>query len=362
MADLVDRADEFQRRRAVAGFPLAVIYKFFDDQGNYLAAVVTYYSFVAIFPLLLIASSIFGFVLQGDPHLQKQLLNSALSQFPIVGTQLGKPGGVQGSTSAVVIGVLTALYGVLGLGQAAQNIVNVVWAVPRNSRLNPVLSRISSLGLFALAGLTVLVVTLLSSAGSHLNLFGGDVDRGVSWLFNALAIAVNAAVLSEMMRWAIARRQSFRAMLPGGLTIAVLWQLLQWAGGAYVSHVIRKAGDMNGVFAVVLGLVALLYIASVMAVVGAEVNVVLARRLYPRALLTPFTDAVDLTDADKRAYADYAKAQRHKGFERVRVTFRHPEPETETEPGREPDSAVESAVESTVESDGVREQQPADGS
>ena len=321
MAGVVERVDEFQRRRPVVGFPLAVIYKFFDDQGNYLAAVVTYYSFVAILPLLLIASSIFGFVLQGDPHLQKQLLNSTLSQFPIVGTQLGKPGSVKGSTSAVVVGTLAALYGLMGLGQAAQNIVNVVWAVPRNSRLNPVLTRISSLGLFALAGLTVLVVTLLTSAGSHLGLFGSGANSGVKLLFTALAVGVNAAVLSEMMRLAVARRQSFRSMLPGGLTIAVLWQLLQWAGGAYVSHVIRKAGDMNGVFAVVLGLIALLYVAAVMAVIGIEVNVVLARRLYPRALLTPFTDAVDLTEADERAYAGYAKAQRYKGFQRVRVTF-----------------------------------------
>jgi uncharacterized BrkB/YihY/UPF0761 family membrane protein len=155
-------------------------------------------------------------------------------------------------------------------------------------------------------------------------------------------VAVNAAVLSEMMRLALARRQSFRAMLPGGLTIAVLWQLLQWAGGAYVSHVIRKAGDMNGVFAVVLGLVALLYVASVMAVIGAEVNVVLVRRLYPRALLTPFTDAVDLTEADERAYADYAKAQRHKGFERVRVTFRRRQPEPDAGDVPEQQTADES--------------------
>ena len=72
-------------------------------------------------------------------------------------------------------------------------------------------------------------------------------------------------------------------------------------------------------FAVVLGLVALIYVAAVMAVFGLELNVVLARRLWPRALLTPFTDDVDLTEADRRAYADYAKAQRHKGFEQVRV-------------------------------------------
>jgi membrane protein len=57
---------------------------------------------------------------------------------------------------------------------------------------------------------------------------------------------------------------------------------------------------------------------------GLETNVVLAKHLYPRALLTPFTDAVELTDADRRVYREYAQAQRHKGFERVQVTFDEP--------------------------------------
>jgi membrane protein len=89
----------------------------------------------------------------------------------------------------------------------------------------------------------------------------------------------------------------------------------------------------------VLGLVALLYVASVMAMLGLEVNVVLTKRLYPRALLTPFTDAVELTDADRRVYREYAQAQRHKGFERVQVTFdKPPADELPGEPGDEPGS------------------------
>jgi membrane protein len=319
---IVDRVDSLQRRRAVLGFPLAVIYKFFDDQGNYLAAVVTYYAFVAIFPMLLIASSVLGFVLQGNRSLENELLTSALSQFPIVGTQLGKPEGLQGSASAVVVGTLAALYGVLGLGQAAQNAVNVAWAVPRNSRLNPILARLSSLLLLVIAGLTVLAVTVLTSVVSHLNDFGPDIARGLGWLLNLGSIALTAVVLSLMMRLATTEKQSFLSSLPGGIAVAVMWQLLQLVGGAYVGHVVARASDMNAVFAVVLGLVALIYIGATMAVIGLEVNVVLSRRLFPRALLTPFTDAVELTDADQRVYADYAKAQRHKGFQQVRVEFR----------------------------------------
>jgi uncharacterized BrkB/YihY/UPF0761 family membrane protein len=219
------------------------------------------------------------------------------------------------------VGTLAALYGVLGLGQAAQNAVNTVWAVPRNSRLNPVLSRLSSLVALFLAGLTVLAVTLLTSVASHLDIFGSNVDKGLGWLFTLVSVVLNAVVLALMMRLATTHRQGFVASLPGALLVAVLWQLLQGVGGEYVRHIINRVSSMNAVFALVLGLVALLYIASVIAVLGLEVNVVLSRRLFPRALLTPFTDAVELTDADRRAYAAYAKAQRHKGFERVEVEF-----------------------------------------
>src|SRR3954468_6618025 len=134
----LNRLDALQRRRPVLGVPIAVIYKFFDDQGGYLAAVLTHYAFVAILPLLLIASSVLGFVLQGHPGLEHQILSSALAQFPIVGDQLGRPGGLRGSTSAVVVGSIAAAYGAVGLGHAAQNAVNIVWQIPRNSRLNPI--------------------------------------------------------------------------------------------------------------------------------------------------------------------------------------------------------------------------------
>jgi membrane protein len=317
----VERVDEFQRRHRVLGIPLGVVYKFFDDQGGYLAAVISYYAFVAIFPILLIASSVLGFVLQGHPGLQQKILTSALAQFPIVGDQLGRPEGIQGSTSAVVVGSLAALYGIIGLGQAAQNAVNVVWAIPRNSRLNPVVSRLRGLVWMVLAGLALVMVAVLTSVGGHLDIFGTELGGGVRWAATALTVVLTAAVLGTMMRLSTPQDESLREVLPGAVAIAVAWQVLQLVGGVYVEHVIKKASQMNAVFATVLGLVALLYIGTVIAMLGLEINVVLAKRLYPRALLTPFTDAVQLTEADKRVYREYAQAQRHKGFERIGVSF-----------------------------------------
>lgn len=324
---MVDRLDEFQRRHRFLGFPLAVVYKFFDDQGGYLAAVITYYAFVAIFPLMLIASSVLGFVLQGHPDVEREILNSALAQFPIVGDQLGRPEGIRGSTSAVVVGTVTALYGVIGLGQAAHNAINVCWAIPRNIRLNPILSRLRSLVWMVMAGLALVSIAVVTSLGSHLDVLGWDVGSEVHRVAEVLSVLLNTFVLALMMRLSTPQEERLRDVLPGAALIAVVWQLLQAVGGAYVEHVITKADEMNAVFALVLGLVALVYVATVIAMLGLEVNVVLAKRLYPRALLTPFTDAVRLTAADRQVYREYAQAQRHKGFEQVQVSFDdQPEP------------------------------------
>ncbi|MGN6722014.1 MAG: YihY/virulence factor BrkB family protein [Marmoricola sp.] len=325
MAKLADRLDAYQRRHPTLGLPLGVLYKFFDDQGNYQAAILTYYGFIAIFPLLLTASSILGFVLQSDVSLKNELLNSALRQFPIVGTQLGQPEGLRGSTPAIIGGTIVALYGAAGLGQATQNAINVALAVPRNSRVNPIVARLRSLVLLLGGGLTVLTIAVLSSLASQPGGFGIHVGSSLAWILRISSAVLTAFVLGAMVRFASSRRLTIRQVIPGAAVVAVLWQLLQDVGGIYVEHVVKKASAMNSTFALVLGLVALMYLAATIAVLGLEINVVLAERLYPRALLTPFTDEVQLTEADRRAYARYAQAQRHKGFERITVEFDQPD-------------------------------------
>lgn len=315
------RVDRTQRRHTALGYPLAVVYKFFDDQGNYLAATITYYAFIAIFPLLLLASSIFGFVLQGNPELQQQALNSALGQFPIIGEQLGRPEGLTGSAGAVVIGSLAALYGCLGLGQAIQNVMATAWAVPRNSRPNPFLLRFKSLALLLFAGLGVLGLSVFGAVGSNAEVFGAELDATIRWVILGATVLIVGLVLTFLFRLASARSLPLRRVAPGAFFVAALWQVLQHLGTVYATSVLTGTSSMNGVFGLVLGLIGLIYLAAVIAVLGVEVNVVLARRLWPRALLTPFTDSVDLTDADRRAYAMYAQMQRHKGFETVTVRF-----------------------------------------
>lgn len=315
---VVGTIDGFQRRHPVIGFPLGVIYKFFDDQGNYLAAMLTYYAFVAIFPLMLLGTSILGFVLGARPEWQEDILNSALGQFPIIGDQLGRPEGLRGSAAGVTFGSLAALYGSLGLATSLQNAMHIAWSVPRNSRPNPFYARVKSLVLLLTAGLALLSVTVVSTIASTTTAF---IEVGTRWLLPLVTVLVVGTMLTILFRFAAAGQHSFRRAAPGGYALALMWQLLQLGGVLYVAEVLVDTTAMTKTFGLVLGLIGFLFIGAVMAVLAMEINVVIARRLYPRALLTPFTDAVDLTPADRRAYASYARMQRHKGFERVSVTW-----------------------------------------
>ena len=320
----MDRLDRLQRRHPAAGFPIAVVYKYVDDSGPFLAALITYYAFVSMFPLLLLSSTILGTVLAGNPELQERLLDSALSQLPVVGEQLGEPQGLSGGTLGVVVGILGALYGGLGVAQAVQHAMNTAWNVPRNNRPNPFLARGRSLLLLATAGLTVIGTTALSTLGSGV---AGSLGMLLQVLVLVASVLINAVVFTFAFILATTRKLGVRDVLPGSLLAAVLWQLLQTFGVTYVSRVMDSASAVNGVFALVLGLLAFLYLAAVAGVLCIEINVVRVDKLYPRALLTPFTDAVELTPGDRRSYTGKAKAERLKGFETVHVTFDEPEPE-----------------------------------
>jgi membrane protein len=314
---LASRLDALQRRRPAAGFPIAVVYKYFDDSGGYLAALITYYGFLSFFPLLLLASTVLGIVLAGDPDAQKAVLDSALSQFPVIGQQLQQPERLGGGPMGLVVGGLGALYGGLGVVLAAQNAMNTAWAVPKNNRPNPIKARGRGLLLLATIGLTVLGTTVLSALGG-----AGALGAGLRVLAICGSVALNTAAFIVGFRVGTARRLTLREVAPGAIGAAVIWQALQSFGATYVGHVVKGASATNGVFALVLGLIAFIYLASVAIVLCAEVNVVRVDRLYPRALLTPLTDNVTLTEGDERAYTDQAQAERRKGFEHVSVRFR----------------------------------------
>jgi membrane protein len=300
-----------------------VIYKYFDDFGAYLAALLTYYGFVSLFPLLLLLSTILGFVLSGDQRLEHQVLTSALDQFPVIGGDLARPKRLGGPVG-LVVGIAGSIYGGLGVAQAFQYAANTVWGVPRNNRPNPFRARGRSVLLLTIAGSAILATTALSIAGGGGAGVLGTVGRSLALVASAV---INIAVAIFAFRFAPARRLSVRNVVPGAIAAAVIWQLLQSFGVVYVRHVVEHASATNAVFALVLGLLAFLYVTAAAVLLCMEINVVRVVHLHPRSLLTPFTDNVTLTAGDRRAYSRQAKAQRSKGFQHVDVNFDPPAPE-----------------------------------
>jgi membrane protein len=316
------RLDGYQRQHGWLGLPLAILYKFFDDRGPYLAALLTYYAFVSLFPLLLLFFSGLGFFLQGHPSLRHQLEHSALETFPVIGPKLSQNvAHFRGSGLGLTVGILGTLYGALGAMQAAQAGFNQIYGVPRNEQPNPVKSRLRSLGLLALLGSGVLLSTVVAVLLSTANGLSRQLSPAIHVGGYVLNYAINVALFTAAFQLLTARQLRTRQVLTGGTMAAGLWMMLQIFGSGYVAARLQRANALYGVFAVVLASIAWLYLQSLILMLAAEVNVVRHRRLWPRGLLTPFTDDVELTAADCRAYEMYARAQRFKGFETVTARF-----------------------------------------
>jgi len=331
---LVGAVDAYQRAHRWLGFPLAVVYKFADDQGPYLAALITFYGFLSLFPLLLLLVPILGFVLDGDPDLPAKLIDSALVQFPVIGSQLRENvQSLKGSGIGLAVGILATLYGCLGAAGATQNAFNRAWAVPRNRRPNPVTARLRSLLLLPVLGAGVLVTTALAGLTTGADAYGADVGAGLRVAAILLAVLTNVGLFMLAFRALTATEVPTRDLRIGAVVAGVGWQVVQILGTYFVTHVLRGTQEAYGVFGLVLGLIAWIYLLALVTVLAAEISVVAERRLWPRALLTLFTDRVRLTPADERAYAGYADSERHKGFQVVDVGFEPPQEATAPDRG-----------------------------
>jgi YihY family inner membrane protein len=325
---MISRADAYQRHHRWAGLPLAVVYKFFDDQGTYLAAQITYYGVVSLFPLLLLLTTFLGYGLHGSQHFQREVLDSALAQFPVVGDQIARNiHSFHGSVPALIIGIIGYLYGGLGIVQATQNALNKVWGVPRNARPNPIRARLRSLLLLAVGGGSVIVTTVLSALGTAADAYDARIGISVRAAVIVLAVAMNVTLFMVAFKVLTASPVTIRQIRAGAVAAAVIWQGLQVAGALLLGNELKGATATYGLFAIVLGLLAWVYVGSFTVIMCAEFNAVRARGMWPRSLLSPFTDNAELTLGDQRAYISYVKTERHKSFETIDVSFAEPPPD-----------------------------------
>ncbi len=311
ITDRLRTIDERQQRTPRVSFVAAVIKKFGDDQGGQLAALISYYGFVSLFPLLLVLVTVLGFVLQGDPGEQQKLLNGALGQFPIISEQLKKLQSIKGSGIGLAIGIVGALLAGMGITSATQNAFNRIWDVAYKDRPNFLISRLRGLGMLAILGTLSIVSTV--AAG-----FVGSSSHGAPAVVAGVlvAFAVNLALFMVAFKLLTAAELGWRDLITGVIVAAVFWQLLQHLGGYYLDHELKNTGPLYGTFALVLGLLAWLYLGAQLTILAAEVNVVRLRKLWPRSFFSP-----PLLDADRRALRSSAEAEERVPEQSVEVRF-----------------------------------------
>lgn len=310
VTDALHAIDRRQQRTRGVRFVAAVYKKFGDDQAGQLAALMSYYAFVSIFPLLLVFVTVLGFVLQNHPADREKIVHGTLGQFPILSEQL-KLHSLQGSGLALAVGIVGTLLSGMGVTSAAQHAFNRIWAVPFKSRPNFIFTRVRSLGMLAILGtLTVVSTTAAGFVGSSSH--GAlAVAAGI-----AIAFAVNVILFMIAFKLLTAVDLRWRELLPGVLVAAMLWQLLQHLGGYYLDHALKHTQPLYGTFALVLGLLAWLYVGAQLVIFSAEINVVRARRLWPRSFFSE-----PLLDADKRALTSSAEVEERVQQENVEVRF-----------------------------------------
>jgi YihY family inner membrane protein len=309
----VARVDQLQRRWPVSAFAVAVNQKFGGDNGGTLAGILAYNAFLALFPLLLVLVTVLGIVAGGSSSITHRILHSALADFPVVGTKLADNIHALHRDSAVslTIGLVGLLWGSLGAAQAGQYAMAEVWNIPKRDRPGflPRLAR--SVGLVLALGVFLVVGTGLSAVAADANGLG-QLSRVLGVVGTLL---VDIGLMATAFRILTPRQVPTRQLVPGVVVAGVAWAILQSVGTLVVYHDLRGVSALYGFFAIVLGALAWLTLTMRIVLYAAEINVVWARRLWPRALAPP-----PLTDADRIMLVTYVEAEARRREVDVRAT------------------------------------------
>jgi YihY family inner membrane protein len=318
---LLRAVDRFQQRHVLLAFPIGVVKKFGDDEAGKHAALLAYYGFMSLFPLLLVFVTLLGYALANNQELQERVIDALVSQFPVLGFEIeDSVSTIQGSGIGLVVGIVGTLWGGLGITQSAQDAMNAVWNIPRRRRPSYWFRLARGLGSLLVVIVAVFAATVLAQLGRISSGIGGRLlPFAGSLLLNLLLLVVLFQVLTGM--WV-----PWRRLLPGAVCGAVGWSVLQTLGVFIVDRQLQEANLIYGVFAVVIVLLSWMYLSAQLLLYAAELNVVLARRLWPRSLLQP-----PLTEPDRRVLTALAEAEERRPGQTIEVTFA-PEPDGQEDP------------------------------
>jgi YihY family inner membrane protein len=312
---LLSRLDQAQRGQLWLAFPLAVAKKFGEDRAGSHAALIAYYGFFSIFPLLLALTTVLGFLLANDPGLRERIVDSALSSFPVIGTQIRENvNEIEGSGVTLFVAMVFAVWTGLGVVRTAQVAMDDVWDVPKGERPGFLPATARALALLLVFGAALAVSAVLAGLSSSEGRFG-FVTQVLSFVATVL---LNAFLFTTAFRVLTTAKIRWRDVLPGGIVAAAGWAVLQFLGTWLVQRQLAEATEIYGFFAAVIGLLSWIFIAAQLTLVAAEINVVRSRHLWPRSLV-----AAPPTGPEVDAITRAAEEEERRGQE-VDVRFTEP--------------------------------------
>jgi YihY family inner membrane protein len=316
------KVDVTQQRYTPTAFVFGVVKKYGDDNGGVLVSNLAYSAFVSLFPLLLVLVTILTYAAAVNPSFRTDVLNAVARQVPLLGRTLTDNVHQlkRSSIIGLIVGLVGLIWGATGLAQSGLFTMEQVWNLPGPARPGYV-QRLGRAVLFlGLLGAGVIVTTGLSSLPNYVH----NLGIGSEILIEAVTAAFNVGMYIGAFRVLTPKGVPTRNLLPGAITGGILWTLLQFLG-TYLVHHYLHSDSVYGVFGTVLGLLAWIYLAVEITVYSAEINVVLARRLWPRSIIQP-----PLTEADRASMALQALQNQRRPEQHIEVTF------TDREPGDQP--------------------------
>jgi len=277
---VINKLDHWQQRHTWSALTYAVIKKYGEDESGSQAVVLTYYSFLSLFPLLLVLTTVTSLVASSHPSLQADIIRSTTNYFPVLGNQLAQHiSTLHKNGVALIVGIIFTLYGARGVADAFRRGVQHIWQVPRSQRATFPKTVPNSLSIIVVGGLGFVVASIstgLAAAAGHgpaFRLLSASVNLFILfWLFTFL---LNAC---------LPRHVPIKDTRTGAFAAAIGLVVLQALGGYLLKTELKHLDALYSYFAIALGLLFWIYLQARLLYYAVTLSAVRAQRLWPRSM------------------------------------------------------------------------------
>jgi YihY family inner membrane protein len=280
MQKFIDRIDRFQQKYRLTAFLYAVVKKYGEDGAGRQAALLTYYGFLSLFPLLMVATTVVNDLVGSHPHLESTLIKGITNYFPLLGSQLSAHvHSLHKNGLPLIIGILFTLYGTRGVAEVFRDGIQRVWGIKKDDEEGFPAGPLKSIAMVLVGGLGFLLASLSAALAA---------GAGHGWAFRSLSVAVNLVILCVLfiflLNMSLPKHVSWKETRLGAIIAAVGLLILQSFGTYVLRRQLKSLDALYSYFAIALALLFWIYLQAQMLYYSAEIAVVNNKKLWPRSL------------------------------------------------------------------------------